>query len=86
MLSYDLGFIEATGGLKTFKLGTTGALDTATIDALNGVGGTLIDARNTARKNADELTTLTKEDQLLKLRDDICTIQKKYGLPCTVAP
>lgn len=86
MLSYDLGFIEATGGLKTFKLGTTGGLDAATVDALNSVGGTLIDARNTARKNADELTTLTKEEQLLKLRDDICTIQKKYGLPCTVAP
>jgi hypothetical protein len=86
MLSYDLGFIEATGGLKTFKLGTTGALDSATVDALSSVGGTLVDARNTAKKNADELTTLTKEDQLLKLRDDICTIQKKYGLPCAVAP
>lgn len=85
-LSYDLAFIEATGGLKTFKLGTTGVLDTATIDALSSVGGTLLDARNTARKNEDELTILTKEDQLLKLRDDICTIQKKYGLPCTVAP
>ncbi|MGA2697418.1 MAG: hypothetical protein ABSE92_15250, partial [Terriglobales bacterium] len=85
-LSYDLGFIEATGGLKTFKLGTTGGLDAATIDALSSVGGTVIDARNTAQKNADELSTLTKEDQLLKLRDDICTIQKKYGLPCTVAP
>jgi len=86
MLSYDLGFIEATGGLKTFKLGTTGGLDAATIDSLSSVGGTLLDAQNTARKNSDELTTLTKEDQLLKLRDDICTIQKKYGLPCTVAP
>lgn len=86
MLSYDLGFIEATGGLKTFKLGTTGGLDSATVDALSSVGGTIIDARNTAQKNADELSTLTKQDQLLKLRDDICTIQKKYGLPCTVAP
>jgi hypothetical protein len=86
MLSYDLGYIEATGGLKTFKLGTTGALDTATVDALNSVGGTLVDARNTARKNADEVTALTKEDQLLKLRDDICTIQKKYGVTCTVTP
>jgi Domain of unknown function (DUF4831) len=85
-LSYDLAFIEATGGLKTFKLGTTGILDTATIDALSSVGGTLVDARNAARKNDDEVTILTKEDQLLKLRDDICTIQKKYGLPCTVAP
>jgi hypothetical protein len=86
MLSYDLGFIEATGGLKTFKLGTTGGLDSATVDALSSVGGTLLDAHNSAQKSADELSTLTKEDQLLKLRDDICTIQKKYGLPCAVAP
>ncbi len=86
MLSYDLGFIEATGGLKTFKLGTTGALDTATVDALGSIGGTLVEARNTAQKNADELTVLTKEDQLLKLRDEICTIKKKYDLPCTEAP
>jgi hypothetical protein len=86
MLSYDLGFIEATGGLKTFKLGTTGGLDSATVDALSSVGGTLIDARNTARKNADDLTVLTRQDALLKLRDDICTIQKKYGLACTVEP
>ena len=86
MLSYDLGFLEATGALKTFKLGTTGALDAATIDAMSSVGGTLFDARNAARKSEDELTILTREDSLLKLRDDICTIQKKYNLPCTVAP
>lgn len=86
MLSYDLGFIEATGGLKTFKLGTTGALDSGTVDALSGVGGTLLDARNTAIKNAGEVNLLTKQDTLLKLQDDICTIQKKYGLPCSVQP
>ena len=81
-----MAFIEATGGLKTFKLGTAGGLDASTIDALAGVGGTLLDARNAARKQNDELTVLTREFQLLKLRDDICTIQKKYGLPCTVQP
>lgn len=85
-LTYELGYIEATGGLKTFKLGTTGALDTSTVDALNSIGGTLVDTRNTLRKNADEVTILTKEDQLLKVRDEICTIQKKYGIACTVAP
>lgn len=84
MLSYDLTFVEATGGLKTFKLGTTGGLDAATIDALTSVGGTVLDYRATASKNSDELSTLTREDQLLKLRDDICTIQKKYGIACTV--
>lgn len=82
-LSYDLAFVEATGGLKTFKLGTTGALDTATVDALNSVGGTLLDARS---KSADDLNRLTREQQILKLKDDICTIQKKYGLDCTVQP
>lgn len=81
-LSYDLAFIESTGGLKTFKLGTTGGLDTATVDALSGIGGTLIDA---SKKN-DEVNRLTRQQQLLKLQDDICTIQKKYGLPCTVQP
>lgn len=85
-LSYELAFIEATGALKTFKLGTAGGLDAGTIDALGGVGGTLLDARSAARKSADELTVLTREYTLLKLRDDICTIQKKYGLPCTVEP
>jgi hypothetical protein len=86
MLSYDLSFVEATGALKTFKLGTTGGLDAATVDALSSVGGTLLDYRNTVRKQEDELTVLTRQDQLLKLRDEICTIQKKYGLPCTVEP
>lgn len=85
-LSYDLSFVEATGALKTFKLGTTGGLDAATVDALSGVGGTLLDYRNTVRKTDNELSVLTREDQLLKLRDEICTIQKKYGLPCTVEP
>ena len=86
MLSYDLAFVEATGGLKTFKLGTTGGLDATTIDALTSVGGTVLDYRAAASKNSDELSTLTKEDQMLKLRDDICTIQKKYGVACTVEP
>ena len=86
MLSYDLTFVEATGGLKTFKLGTTGGLDAATIDALTSVGGTVLDYRAAASNNSDELSTLTKEDQMLKLRDDICTIQKKYGIACTVEP
>lgn len=81
-LTYELAFIESTGALKTFKLGTVGMLDTATIDALSGVGGTLLDAR----KKTDELNTLTQQYQLLKLKDDICTIQKKYNLPCTVEP
>jgi hypothetical protein len=86
MLSYDLTFVEATGGLKTFKLGTTGGLDAATIDALTSVGGTVLDYRAAASKRSDELSTLTNEDQMLKLRDDICTIQKKYGVACTVEP
>jgi len=86
MLSYELAFIEATGGLKTFKLGTTGGLDSSTVDTLNSVGGTLLDYHKTVRQNEDELSVLTRQDQMLKLRDDICTIQKKYGLTCSVEP
>ena len=89
-LSYDLGMVEATGGLKTFKLGTAGGLDAATIDALSGAAGTVVDARNARRKSdstaADELTVLTREQTLLKLKDEICELQKKYGLTCTVQP
>lgn len=85
-LTYELGFIEATGALKSFKLGTTGGLDSSTIDALSGAAGTVADARNAERKSQQDLAVLTQQDQLLKLRDDICTIQKKYGITCTVAP
>jgi hypothetical protein len=89
-MSYDLTFVEATGALKSFKLGTTGGIDTATVDALSGIGGTVIDARNAARKAEqtanDEVTVLTRQGTVLKLKDEICEIQKKYGLPCTVQP
>jgi hypothetical protein len=85
-LSYDLAFIEATGGLKSFKLGTAGGLDTGTVDALSSVGGTLADYRNSSKTSGEELAALTRQDALLKMRDDICTIQKKYGLACTVEP
>jgi hypothetical protein len=89
-ISYDLAFIEATGGLKSFKLGTTGGLDAATVDALAAAGNTVLDARNAERKAAataaDELTILTREHALLKLKDEICQIQKKNGLECTVEP
>jgi hypothetical protein len=94
-MSYDLAFIEATGGLKSFKLGTTGGLDAATIDALSAAGGTVLDAGSAAAKAskaeraaaetaADELTILTREAALLKLKHEICEIQKKYGLACTI--
>jgi hypothetical protein len=96
-MTYDLAMIEATGGLKTFKLGTTGGLDAATVDALAGAGGTVIDARNArlkeaeaereeTEKAADELTVLTRQQTILKLKDEICQLQKKYGLACTVSP
>lgn len=101
VLTSELAMIEATGGLKSFKLGTTGGLDAATIDALTGVGGTVLDARATklkqdadnakqaaadAKTATDELTVLTRQQTLLKLKDEICELQKKYGLACTVQP
>jgi hypothetical protein len=100
-ISYDLAMIEATGGLKTFKLGTTGGLDAATIDALAGAAGASIDAQNARRKEredeakaaeaaaataADELIVLTRQHNILKLKDEICELQKKYGLACTIEP
>ena len=89
-LTYELAMIEATGALKTFKLGTTGGLDAATIDAMSAAGGGVIDARNAARKKAqeadDEVTLLTRESTLLKLKDSICDVQKKYGVECTFKP
>ncbi len=89
-LSFDLGFIEATGALKTFKLGTSGGLEAGTIDALGGVTKDVLDARKKAHDAAalkeDELTILTREAALIKLRHEICEIQKKYGLTCTVQP
>jgi hypothetical protein len=100
-LSYELAMVESTGGLKTFKLGSSGGLDAGTIDALSGATNTAIDARNARRKEkeaeadaaaaaaataSDELTILTRQHALLKLKDEICTLQKKLGLVCTVEP
>ena len=73
-------------GAAGLKLGTTGGLDAATIDAVAAAGGTVLDARNKARAAEDELTQLTREAALLKAKDDICTILKKYDLPCTDPP
>jgi hypothetical protein len=94
-LSYDLAFIEATGGLKSFKLGQTGVLDAAALDALSSAGGTVLDAGNAAAKHgredrakaaaaADELAILTREAALLKLRKEICDIQKEFGIACSI--
>lgn len=89
-LSYDLSFIEATGGLKSFKLGTTGMLDSTTVDALKEAGGTILDARSAARKadetSKDEVTTLTRQNTILKLKSDNCEILQKNGYPCTIQP
>jgi hypothetical protein len=96
-LTYNIGLIEATGGLKSFTLATTGGVDSATVSAL-GTGVTGIqDAKKTAADKAqaaadkaataaDPLTDLTRQDTILKLQDEICTIQQKYNLPCTVQP
>jgi len=80
-LTYELTLVESTGGLKQINLSTSGGLDASTIEALGGVATSVIDA-----KQKDEINELTRQQQLLKLKDDICTIQKKYGLPCSVQP
>ncbi len=85
-LSYELNFVEATGALKSFKLGTTGGLDSATVDAISSTGGSLLDARDASRKNAGDTAVLTEEAQQLTLEDEICTIKRKYGVQCTLHP
>ncbi|SDF44385.1 DUF4831 family protein [Terriglobus roseus] len=85
-LTYTLGMVEATGALKTFALSTTGGLDAGTMTSLGTATGTVLDARNTAAAAVDPNAALTKQDTLLKLQDDICTIQAKYNIPCTVQP
>jgi len=96
-LTYDLAFIEATGALKSFKLGATGGVDATTIDSLTETSGMVLDAEAArkkerkaaldARKTAeDELTVLTREEALLTLRDTICTLKQKYGLTCDDPP
>jgi hypothetical protein len=89
-ISYDLGMVEATGGLKSFKTSSTGAMDAGSIDALSGIAGTLLDARNAsnaADKTAkDEVTLLTRQDNILKLKADICAQQTALGQQCTIQP
>ncbi len=96
-LSYDLGMVEATGALKSFKLGVTGGIDSATIDAFAGASNDLLDARNKAEKASkeqrqkdeeaqSELNQLKKQADILDQQDKICTLQTKYGLPCTTKP
>ena len=95
--SYNLAFIEATGGLKSFKLGSTGAVEAGTVDAFSGALNSVLDARNTKREKdeaerlkkdaaaaaeLDELNILTRKAEILKLKDEICELQKKYGLAC----
>lgn len=86
-LTYDLGFIEATGALKSFKLVTSGAADSSgSIDALSGAAGTVLDARSAARAAKSESAQNEALYKELKLRDDICTLQTKLGLQCTTPP
>jgi hypothetical protein len=90
-LTYTLGFVESTGALKTFTLGTTGGLDAATITTYGTTAGGVLDAKNAAATAAAAAATggdpaLTKQDNDLKLQDDICTIKQKYGQSCTIQP
>jgi hypothetical protein len=77
-MAYELGFIEATGGLKSFKLGSTGIIDSSTISSLAGSASTAMDAW----QNRD-VRELTRQYNLLDLKDKICTLKKKYGQSCT---
>ncbi|HJQ99900.1 MAG TPA: DUF4831 family protein [Candidatus Polarisedimenticolaceae bacterium] len=81
-LGYDLAFIEATGGLKSFKLSSTGGLEPATIDSSAAIAGSILDARAKEAAKDDELTLLKQEAELLELKKKICDAQKALNLPC----
>ncbi len=96
-LSYDLAFMEATGALKSFKLGTTGGLDSSTVDSLSTTTNNILDARSKARaaakeqrqKDADaqsQLNIIKDQADILEQQDRLCTLQTKYGIPCTNKP
>ena len=89
-MSYELGFIEATGGLKSFKLSSTGALDAATLDSLGTTVNSFLDARATAEAaeaaKTDELAVLQRRAAILKAQSDICAALATFGLPCDVEP
>ena len=87
-ISYDIALVESTGGLKSFKLGSAGGLDAGMIDALAGVGGTVVDFRNSKKKEREEkeVDALTREQTILELKDQICELEKKYGRECTAHP
>lgn len=96
-LAYRLDLIEATGGLRSFSLGSTGSVDSSTVNSLGSSTDTILNAKRaadaggaaTAASAAAARSTaavLTRQKNLLDLQDEICTIQAKYNLPCTVQP
>jgi hypothetical protein len=84
-MGYDLAFIESTGGLKSFKLATTGGLDAATIDSAAGIANSILDARAKEAQKSDELTLLKRESDILDLKKKICEAQKALNEPCRFA-
>ena len=89
-LSYDLAFIEATGGLRSFKLGSTGVLDASILDSLGTTATGIMDARKAAKDaaaaNADELAMLQRRAAILKAQHEICAAREAFGLPCDIQP
>lgn len=84
-LSYELAFIEATGGLKSFKLAATGGIDAGAIDTASTLAGSALDARTREEAKGDELVLLKREADILEQKKKICEAQKALGETCRFA-
>jgi hypothetical protein len=89
-LMFDLAFIEATGGLRSFKLNSTGGFDATGLDSLSTTTTGLLDARKAAKDAAaaaaDELALLQRRAAILTAQKEICDVLTAFNLPCEFAP
>ncbi len=81
-ITYELAFIEATGGLKSFKLDAKGGLDASAIDSASGVAGSVLDARAKEAQKSDELVLLTREAAIVDAKKKICDSLANLNAPC----
>jgi Domain of unknown function (DUF4831) len=81
--SYTVGLNPATGGLRSFKLGSDALIQKSAVDDISGAANSLIDARTKQIKDqkdaADQLTQLTRQRQILEEQVKIKDAQTKLN-------
>lgn len=84
--SYNVALYEATGAVKSLKLTSKAALDSATIDKAFGIPTTLLDAKDAAdaakKKKTDEEAAAVDELNVLTRRRQILEEQAKIKKLC----